>query len=114
MQTVVLQMEVTDRAAYESLRRKYDYLTTALQPADILPSLFACGLISIVQMQEIELAIHERGPAQGYQTAIQSSCIYSTCVSLPVSQVESGGAFRGCSCCRKILTYWHNPNVEEL
>ena len=58
-------MEVTDRAAYESLRRKYDYLATALQPADILPSLFASGLISIMQMQEIELAIHERGPAQG-------------------------------------------------
>jgi len=58
-------MEVTDRAAYESLRRKYDYLTTALQPANILPSLFASGLISIVQMQEIELAIHERGPPQG-------------------------------------------------
>ena len=58
-------MEVTDRAGYESLRRKYDYLVTALQPADILPSLFASGLISIMQMHEIELAIHERGPAQG-------------------------------------------------
>ena len=58
-------MEVTDRAGYESLRRKYDYLVTALQPADILPSLFASGLISIMQMQEIELAMDERGLAQG-------------------------------------------------
>jgi len=60
-------MEVNDRAAYETLRRKYDYLTSVLQPAadDILPSLFANGLISLTQKQEIDCAIHERGQCQG-------------------------------------------------
>ena len=46
-------MEVDDRAAYQSLRRKYDYLTSALQHNDILPSLFSSGLISSEQMQDI-------------------------------------------------------------
>ena len=58
-------MEVKDRAAYESLRCKYDYLTSALQPHDILPSLFSSGLISLVQKQEIDCAMHERGQSQG-------------------------------------------------
>lgn len=58
-------MEMKDQAAYESLRRKYVYLTTVLQPADMLPYLFASGLISVVQMQQIECAMHEGGPAQG-------------------------------------------------
>jgi len=60
-------MEVKDIAAYETLRRKYDYLTSALQPAadDILPSLFANGLISLTQKQEIDCVIHERGQRQG-------------------------------------------------
>ena len=51
-------MEVKDRAAYESLREKYNYLKSALQPDDILPSLFTSCLISSVQMQDI------RGPPQ--------------------------------------------------
>ena len=60
-------MEVKDIAAYKTLRRKYEYLTSALQPAadDILPSLFANGLISLTQKQEIDCAIQERGQRQG-------------------------------------------------
>ena len=58
-------MEVKDKAAYESLRQKYDLLTSALSPRDILPSLFSDRLISFVQKQEIECAMHEGGPAQG-------------------------------------------------
>jgi len=58
-------MEVKDRAAYETLRRKYDYLTSALRPDDILPSLFTHGLISLTEKQEIECAIRERGQRQG-------------------------------------------------
>ena len=58
-------MEVNDKAAYECLRRKYDYLTSTLQPHDILPSLFASGLISLVQKQEIDCAMRERGQSQG-------------------------------------------------
>jgi len=58
-------MEVQDIAAYETLRRKYDYLTSALRPDDILPSLFANGLISLAQKQEIDCVIHERGQHQG-------------------------------------------------
>ena len=58
-------MQVKDRAAYESLRIYYHYLTSALQPDDILgigPSLFSSGLISSVQMQAI---MHEKGPNKG-------------------------------------------------
>ena len=58
-------MEVKDTAAYETLRRKYDYLTSALRPDDILPSLFANRLISLTQKQEIACVINERGQRQG-------------------------------------------------
>lgn len=58
-------MEVKDRAAYDTLRRNYDYLTSALPPQDILPPLFTNGLISLVQKQEIDCTMHERGPCQG-------------------------------------------------
>jgi len=58
-------MEVKDRAAYKTLRKKYNYLTTALQPVDILPSLFTSGLISKVQKETIECAIHEGGATRG-------------------------------------------------
>ena len=58
-------MEVKDIAAYETLRRKYDYLTSALRPDDILPSLFANRLISLTQKQEIACVINERGQRQG-------------------------------------------------
>lgn len=58
-------MEVKDKAAYETLRQKYDLLTSALSPGDILPSLFSRRLISLPQKQEIECTMHERGPAQG-------------------------------------------------
>jgi len=58
-------MEVKDIAAYETLRRKYDYLTSALRPDDILPSLFTNRLISLTQKQEIDCVIHERGQCQG-------------------------------------------------
>ena len=58
-------MEVKDKAAYESLRQKYDLLTSALSPHDILPSVFAGRLISLVQKQEIECTMHERGPPRG-------------------------------------------------
>lgn len=58
-------MEVKDRAAYETLRRNYDYLMLALSPQDIVPSLFTNGLISLVQKQEIDCTVHERGPYKG-------------------------------------------------
>ena len=58
-------MEVEDRAAYQTLRSKYDCLTSALQPNDILPSLLSKDLISLRQLQDIECVIRERGPPQG-------------------------------------------------
>ena len=58
-------MEVEDRAAYQTLRRKYDYLTSALQHTNIVPSLFSCGLISSEQMQDIKCIMRERSPLKG-------------------------------------------------
>ena len=91
-------MEEKDRAAFQCLRRKYDYLTSALQHDDILPSLFSIDLISPVQKQNIACIMRERSPLQGCEKMLDI-----------LMSNGSEGAFQ------KFLDVLHNqPHLEYL
>ena len=65
-------MQKGDKAGYETLRSKYDDLTSTLDPNDLLPHFFAKRLISLRQKQEIECATKEHGRSKGCEKLLDT------------------------------------------
>ena len=65
-------MQEVDKAGYETLGSKYDLLTSALNPNDLLPHFFAKRLISLGQKQEIECATKEHGRNRGCEKLLDT------------------------------------------
>lgn len=56
-------MEYTDEHGYEAIRLNYTVLKKAINPNDVVDLCFEKGLLSQSQMEEIEAARGNKGPA---------------------------------------------------
>lgn len=66
------KMQEGDKAGYETLRSKYNVLTSTLHPNDLLPHFFANTLISLGQKEEIECTTKEHGRNRGCEKLLDA------------------------------------------